>query len=41
LGLIVIIPWLAYATWHAYRAALDVSGWPTLAPLPGQSGDCA
>lgn len=41
LGLIVIIPWLAYATWHAYRAALDVSGWQTLAPLPGQSGDCA
>lgn len=30
LGLIVIIPWLAYATWHSYRAALDVSGWPIL-----------
>ncbi|MGA9573288.1 MAG: DUF2189 domain-containing protein [Lysobacterales bacterium] len=26
IGLIVIIPWLAYATWHGYRAALDVSG---------------
>ena len=32
LGLIVIIPWLAYATWHGYRAALDVSG---LSKLPG------
>jgi len=30
IGLIVIIPWLAYATWHGYRAALDVSGWSTL-----------
>jgi len=30
LGLIIIIPWLAYATWHGYRAALDVSEWPTL-----------
>jgi uncharacterized membrane protein len=33
LGFIVIIPWLAYATWHAYRAALDVSHWATL-PAP-------
>jgi len=23
LGLIIIIPWLAYATWHGYREALD------------------
>jgi uncharacterized membrane protein len=30
LGLIVVIPWLAYATWHGYRATLDVSDWPTL-----------
>jgi len=30
LGLIVIIPWLAYATWHGYRATLDVSEWPVL-----------
>jgi uncharacterized membrane protein len=30
LGLIVIIPWLAYSTWHGYRAALDVSDWPIL-----------
>ena len=30
IGLIVIIPWLAYATWHGYREALDVSEWPKL-----------
>ena len=30
LGLIVIIPWLAYATWHGYRAALDSTGWDIL-----------
>lgn len=30
LGLIVIIPWLGYATWHAYREVIDVSDWPTL-----------
>ena len=29
-GFIVIIPWLGYATWHGYRAALDVSDWDTL-----------
>jgi len=38
-GFIVIIPWLAYATWHAYRAALDVSGWKTLPADGTQSGD--
>jgi hypothetical protein len=30
IGLIIIIPWLAYATWHGYRAALDVSEWGIL-----------
>ena len=30
IGLIIIIPWLAYATWHGYRAALDVSEWSIL-----------
>ena len=30
IGLIVIIPWLAYSTWHGYRAALDVSEWSIL-----------
>lgn len=33
LGFVVIIPLLGYATWHGYRAALDVSGWDTL-PVP-------
>ena len=30
LGLIVVIPWLGYATWHAYHETIDVSEWPTL-----------
>lgn len=30
LGFAVVIPWLGYATWHGYRATLDVSGWKTL-----------
>ena len=30
LGLAIIMPWLAYATWHAYRETLDASGWPVL-----------
>ena len=29
-GFILIIPLLGYATWHGYRDALDVSGWPVL-----------
>ena len=29
-GFIIIIPLLGYATWHAYRAALDVDEWPVL-----------
>lgn len=30
IGLIIIIPWLAYATWHGYRATLDVTEWAKL-----------
>jgi len=30
LGLALIMPWLAYAAWHAYRETLDGSAWPTL-----------
>lgn len=30
LGLVVVMPWLAYATWHAYSETLDASGWPAL-----------
>jgi len=29
-GFIIIIPVLGYATWHGYRAALDVQDWPIL-----------
>lgn len=29
-GFVIIIPLLAYATWHAYRDALDVRQWPVL-----------
>ena len=36
LGLIVIIPWLGYASWHAYNQTLDVSQWDT---LPVESRD--
>lgn len=32
-GFVVIIPWLGYATWHGYRAALQVEGWDTLPSL--------
>jgi uncharacterized membrane protein len=31
LGLAVLMPWLAYASWHAYRETLDASSWPALA----------
>jgi len=30
LGLVIVIPWLAYATWHGYQQTLDVSQWDTL-----------
>lgn len=30
IGLVVIMPWLAYACWHAYRDTLDASAWPQL-----------
>jgi uncharacterized membrane protein len=30
LGLVVVMPWLAYATWHAYRETLDPAEWPEL-----------
>jgi uncharacterized membrane protein len=36
IGLIIIIPWLAYATWHGYRATLDVSEWSV---IPRESAD--
>lgn len=30
LGLVIVMPWLAYAAWHGYRETLDASGWPEL-----------
>lgn len=30
LALVLVMPWLAYATWHAYRETLDASAWPRL-----------
>lgn len=30
LGLALLMPWLAYAAWHAYRETLDASAWPEL-----------
>jgi len=30
LGLGLVMPWLAYAAWHGYRAVLDPDGWPLL-----------
>ncbi len=30
IGLGLIMPWLAYATWHGYRETLDASSWPAL-----------
>lgn len=30
LGLGLVMPWLAYATWHGYRAVLDPADWPLL-----------
>jgi uncharacterized membrane protein len=29
-GLVLVMPWLAYAAWHGYRAILDSEGWPAL-----------
>jgi uncharacterized membrane protein len=30
IGLGLVMPWLAYATWHACVDTLDASGWPAL-----------
>lgn len=30
LGLVIVIPWLGHATWHAYRGTIDASAWPQL-----------
>ena len=28
LGLVVVVPWLGHASWHAYRDLVDVSSLP-------------
>lgn len=33
-GLGVLMPWLAYSAWHAYRETLDASSWPPLVLTP-------
>ncbi len=30
LGFIVIMPWLAFSTWHAYRQTIDAASWDDL-----------
>lgn len=30
IGLAVVMPWLAYGAWHAYRETLDPAAWPSL-----------
>lgn len=34
-GLGLVLPWLAYATWHGYRETLDASAWPPLESADG------
>ena len=34
IGLGVLMPWLAYSAWHAYRETLDASAWPRLEITP-------
>lgn len=28
LGFVLLMPWLAYAAWHAYRDVIDAAAWP-------------
>ena len=32
LGFVVLLPVIGHATWHAYRATIDASAWPTTHP---------
>jgi uncharacterized membrane protein len=34
LGLIIVVPWLAFSSWHAYRSAIICDYWPML-HIPG------
>lgn len=33
LGFVLLMPWLAYSAWHAYRATLHAEPWPELPEL--------
>jgi uncharacterized membrane protein len=36
LGLIVVMPLLGHASWHAYRDLVDASAWPERTATPEQ-----
>ena len=36
LGLVIVVPWLGHASWHAYRALVDVSTLPPRLPPEGE-----
>ena len=36
LGLVLVVPMLGHASWHAYRELVDVSEWPSLLDDEGQ-----
>jgi uncharacterized membrane protein len=38
LGLGLLMPWLAYASWHGYRETLDASAWAALEWPRGKVG---
>ena len=37
LGLIIVVPWLGHASWHAYRALVDASTLPERLPPEGEA----
>lgn len=41
LGLIVVMPLLAYGAWHAYRELLDASAWPSMDEVQPEGEDDA
>jgi uncharacterized membrane protein len=41
IGLIVTMPWIGHATWHAYRETIDASAWPANTPAALRNEDPA
>ena len=39
LGLVILLPVLGYATWHAYRESIDAAEWDPRFELPPEEGD--